>query len=125
MRKKLALSITLQKLPSQPASTLPATIVVSPSPIVIESMQQEAAERHLDDRRGLATALRLARPQRHQQRREGEDHERIEGLEPGHRDLRMRDQEIDVAILDDGPMYQAVALGLCGDLKGVNYGDAR
>ena len=32
-------------------------------------------------------------------------------------------QEIDVAILDDGPMYQAVALGLCGELKGVNYGD--
>jgi putative spermidine/putrescine transport system substrate-binding protein len=30
-------------------------------------------------------------------------------------------QEIDVAILDDGPMYQAVALGLCGDLKGVDY----
>jgi putative spermidine/putrescine transport system substrate-binding protein len=32
-------------------------------------------------------------------------------------------QEIDVAILDDGPMYQAVALGLCGELKGVNYAD--
>lgn len=32
-------------------------------------------------------------------------------------------QEIDVAILDDGPMYQAVALGLCGELKGVNFGD--
>jgi putative spermidine/putrescine transport system substrate-binding protein len=29
-------------------------------------------------------------------------------------------QEVDVAILDDGPMYQAVALGLCGDLKGVD-----
>lgn len=32
-------------------------------------------------------------------------------------------QEIDVAILDDGPMYQAVALGLCGELKGLNFGD--
>ena len=32
-------------------------------------------------------------------------------------------QEIDVAILDDGPMYQAVALGLCAELKGVSYGD--
>lgn len=32
-------------------------------------------------------------------------------------------QEIDVAILDDGPMYQAVALGLCGELKSINYGD--
>jgi putative spermidine/putrescine transport system substrate-binding protein len=31
-------------------------------------------------------------------------------------------QEIDVAIVDDGPMYQAVALGLCGDLKGVDFG---
>lgn len=30
-------------------------------------------------------------------------------------------QEVDVAILDDGPMYQAVALGLCDDLKGVNF----
>ena len=28
-------------------------------------------------------------------------------------------QEIDVAILDDGPMYQAVALGLCVEVKGV------
>jgi putative spermidine/putrescine transport system substrate-binding protein len=32
-------------------------------------------------------------------------------------------QEIDVAIVDDGPMYQTVALGLCGDLKGVNFAD--
>jgi len=32
-------------------------------------------------------------------------------------------QEIDVAIVDDGPMYQTVALGLCADLKGVNFGD--
>jgi putative spermidine/putrescine transport system substrate-binding protein len=32
-------------------------------------------------------------------------------------------QEIDVAILDDGPMYQAVALGLCGELKGVNLAE--
>lgn len=32
-------------------------------------------------------------------------------------------QEIDVAIVDDGPMYQAVALGLCGDLKGINFGE--
>lgn len=32
-------------------------------------------------------------------------------------------QEIDVAILDDGPMYQAVALGLCTDLKSVKYDD--
>jgi putative spermidine/putrescine transport system substrate-binding protein len=32
-------------------------------------------------------------------------------------------QEVDVAILDDGPMYQAVALGLCGDLKGVNFAE--
>src|SRR5438132_3132293 len=31
-------------------------------------------------------------------------------------------QEIDVAILDDGPMYQAVALGLCDNLKSVNLG---
>jgi putative spermidine/putrescine transport system substrate-binding protein len=30
-------------------------------------------------------------------------------------------QEIDVAIVDDGPMYQAVALGLCTDLKGVDF----
>lgn len=30
-------------------------------------------------------------------------------------------QEIDVAILDDGPMYQAVALGLCTELKGIDY----
>jgi putative spermidine/putrescine transport system substrate-binding protein len=30
-------------------------------------------------------------------------------------------QEIDVAIVDDGPMYQAVALGLCSDLKGVDF----
>src|SRR5688500_18264135 len=29
-------------------------------------------------------------------------------------------QEIDVAILDDGPMYQASALGLCAELKGVD-----
>ena len=32
-------------------------------------------------------------------------------------------QEIDVAIVDDGPMYQAVALGLCGELKGVNFAE--
>jgi putative spermidine/putrescine transport system substrate-binding protein len=32
-------------------------------------------------------------------------------------------QEIDVAILDDGPMYQAVALGLCGELKSVNFAE--
>ena len=32
-------------------------------------------------------------------------------------------QEIDVAIVDDGPMYPAVALGLCGDLKGVNFAE--
>jgi putative spermidine/putrescine transport system substrate-binding protein len=32
-------------------------------------------------------------------------------------------QEIDVAILDDGPMYQAVALGLCVEVKGVNFGE--
>jgi len=32
-------------------------------------------------------------------------------------------QEIDVAIVDDGPMYQTVALGLCGELKGVNFDD--
>jgi putative spermidine/putrescine transport system substrate-binding protein len=32
-------------------------------------------------------------------------------------------QEIDVAIVDDGPMYQTVALGLCGDLKGVNFAE--
>jgi putative spermidine/putrescine transport system substrate-binding protein len=32
-------------------------------------------------------------------------------------------QEIDVAIVDDGPMYQTVALGLCADLKGVNFAD--
>jgi putative spermidine/putrescine transport system substrate-binding protein len=31
-------------------------------------------------------------------------------------------QEIDVAIVDDGPMYQAVALGLCSELKGVEFG---
>ena len=31
-------------------------------------------------------------------------------------------QEIDVAIVDDGPMYQAVALGLCTELKGVDFG---
>ena len=29
-------------------------------------------------------------------------------------------QEVDVLIVDDGPMYQAVALGLCTDLKGVD-----
>ncbi len=32
-------------------------------------------------------------------------------------------QEVDVAIVDDGPMYQAVALGLCGEVKGVNFGE--
>ncbi len=32
-------------------------------------------------------------------------------------------QEIDVAILDDGPMYQAVALGLCSEVKGVNFSE--
>src|SRR5438105_6122268 len=32
-------------------------------------------------------------------------------------------QEIDVAILDDGPMYQAVALGLCDNLKGIGFGE--
>jgi putative spermidine/putrescine transport system substrate-binding protein len=33
-------------------------------------------------------------------------------------------QQIDVAIVDDGPMYQAVALGFCGDLeKAPIYGD--
>ena len=32
-------------------------------------------------------------------------------------------QEVDVAIVDDGPMYQAVALGLCADLKSVKYDD--
>ncbi len=32
-------------------------------------------------------------------------------------------QEIDVAIVDDGPMYQAVALGFCTDLKGVPLAD--
>ena len=32
-------------------------------------------------------------------------------------------QEIDVAILDDGPMYQAVALGLCDNLKSVSFAD--
>ncbi|WP_448203961.1 ABC transporter substrate-binding protein [Azospirillum sp. sgz302134] len=33
-------------------------------------------------------------------------------------------QQIDVAILDDGPMYQAVALGFCSDLaKAPVYGD--
>jgi putative spermidine/putrescine transport system substrate-binding protein len=31
--------------------------------------------------------------------------------------------EVDVAIVDDGPMYQAVALGLCRDLKGVNFAE--
>jgi putative spermidine/putrescine transport system substrate-binding protein len=29
--------------------------------------------------------------------------------------------EIDVLIADDGPMYQAVALGLCTDLKGIDF----
>ena len=33
-------------------------------------------------------------------------------------------QQIDVAIMDDGPMYQAVALGFCADLApGAVYGD--
>src|ERR1700682_1824354 len=33
-------------------------------------------------------------------------------------------QQIDVAIVDDGPMYQAVALGFCGDLdKAPIYAD--
>jgi len=32
-------------------------------------------------------------------------------------------QEIDVAIVDDGPMYQAVALGLCADLRGISYAE--
>src|SRR4029077_19625131 len=33
-------------------------------------------------------------------------------------------QQIDVAIVDDGPMYQAVALGFCGDLaKAPIYDD--
>src|ERR1700716_1116556 len=33
-------------------------------------------------------------------------------------------QQIDVAIVDDGPMYQAVALGFCGELdKAPIFGD--
>lgn len=33
-------------------------------------------------------------------------------------------QQIDVAIMDDGPMYQAIALGFCADLApGAVYGD--
>jgi putative spermidine/putrescine transport system substrate-binding protein len=31
--------------------------------------------------------------------------------------------EVDVAIVDDGPMFQAVALGLCRELKGVNFAE--
>ena len=28
-------------------------------------------------------------------------------------------QQIDVAIVDDGPMYQAIELGFCGKIKGL------
>ena len=28
-------------------------------------------------------------------------------------------QQIDVAIVDDGPMYQAIQLGFCGKLEGL------
>ena len=32
-------------------------------------------------------------------------------------------QEIDVAIVDDGPMYQAIALGFCAPLEGLPVED--
>jgi putative spermidine/putrescine transport system substrate-binding protein len=32
-------------------------------------------------------------------------------------------QVIDVAIVDDGPMYQAIALGFCGKIEGLNKSD--
>ena len=32
-------------------------------------------------------------------------------------------QEIDVAIVDDGPMYQAIALGFCAPIKGMPVDD--
>ena len=75
----------------------------------------EAAERHLVDARRLRAAPRLPRPQRHDERREGEDHERIEGLEPGGRDLAVPEQEIDGAVgVVVRPQRDRVALLLVG-----------
>ena len=32
-------------------------------------------------------------------------------------------QQIDVAIVDDGPMYQAIQLGFCGEIQGLHTAD--
>ena len=32
-------------------------------------------------------------------------------------------QQIDVAIVDDGPMYQAIQLGFCGKIEGIPAAD--
>ena len=75
----------------------------------------EAAERHLGHGRRLGAARRLPRPQHQNERREREDHERIEGLEPGHRNLAVPDQQIDVTVgVVVGPERDGVALLLVG-----------
>ena len=75
----------------------------------------EAAERHLDDGRRLAAARRLPLPQRQDERREGEDHERVERLEPGDGDLPGPEQQVDGAVgVAVGPERDGVALLLVG-----------
>ena len=58
----------------------------------------EAAERHLADRRRLGAARRLPRPQRDDERGESEDHEGIERLKPGGRNLARPEEEINRAV---------------------------
>src|SRR5580704_17997156 len=71
----------------------------------------EAAERHLGDGRWLYSALLLPCPELDNERGEGEDHEGVKGLEPGHRDLAMPNKEIDGAVgMVVGPERDSVAL---------------
>ena len=70
---------------------------------------EEAADRHLGDRRRLARALPA--PERDDERREGEDHERVERLEPGDRNFRA--EQVAVGVFAR-PQHDGVALLLVG-----------
>ncbi len=81
----------------------------------VRERDAEAAERHLGDGGRLAAAIGLRPPHHQQERCEGEDHEGVERLKPGDRDLSAPDQEIDGAVGEFvGPQRDGVALLLVG-----------
>ena len=75
----------------------------------------EAAERHLGDGRRLHSALLLPCPECDGERCEGEYHKGVKGLEPGHRDLALPNNEIDGPVgVVASPQRDGVALLLVG-----------